>query len=104
MSIPRGTTPTFQLIFPPSVDLSLVRNMYVTFKARNLGKPVTKQVAASAIQDRVVNVTLTQAESLQLHDGDLEIQANWTTAWGERMASEITIFPFSRQLLLEEIE
>lgn len=78
--------------------------MYVTFKARNLSKPITKQVSTSSIQGRVVNVTLTQAESLQLHDGDLEIQANWTTTWGERMASEITIFPFTKQLLLEEIE
>lgn len=103
MSIPRGTTPTFQLIFPTDVDLSLTRNMYVTFKTRNMKVPITKSGADISISGRIVYVTLTQEESLQFLEGDLEIQANWTTLWNERMATEIYIYPISKQLLLEVI-
>lgn len=76
----RGTTPTFTLTLPETVDLSLAANVYVTFssKKRTLFEKTGNDLE---IDTNVVSVFLTQGETLSLPHR-VEIQINWTYSDG----------------------
>lgn len=99
MAIVRGTTPTFRLTLPSTVNLDRVRDAYVTF-CRN-GIAITKEIDSAVIERNVIIVSLTQEETLKLGAGTVEIQVNWITARGIRTASSIATYEFTRQLLPE---
>ena len=100
--IPRGTTPTFTLTFDADIDLTAAANVYVTFRSPTA--LITKTGEDLQVQEKQIDVYLSQAETLQFAEGKIEVQANWTTATGGRVASEIAYYDISRQLLLEVIE
>ena len=103
MSIPRGTTPTFTLTFTEQgLDLTTAENVYVTFE--QFGKTLTKTGESLTVSAKQIEVYLSQAETLAFSTGDIEIQANWTTAAGGRTASEVTTYTLTKQLLDEVIE
>lgn len=103
MSIPRGTTPTFTLTFTDQdLDLTEARNVYVTFGSH--GSALTKSGESLDVTAKSIAVYLTQKETLKFKEGDIEIQANWTTPGGGRAASDIVKYPISRQLLQRVIE
>lgn len=102
MSIPRGTTPTFTLTFTEdNLDLTTAQNVYVTFKSGT--SKITKTGADLEIGEKTIAVYLTQANTLSLDVGVVKIQANWTTANGSRVASEVIEYPITEQLLLKEL-
>ena len=97
MSIPRGTTPTFQLTFPETVDLTTAANVYVTFTCGS--NVVTKTGDDLDVEAHSVSVYLTQAETFLFDVGKIKIQANWTDDYGGRVASEVVTYLVSEQLL-----
>ena len=99
MAIVRGTTPTFRLTLPSTVNFDMVRAVYVTFCRNDV--VITKEIDSAVIERNVIIVSLTQEETLKLGVGTVEIQVNWITARGIRTASSIATYEFTRQLLLE---
>ncbi len=104
MSVPVGTTPTFVLTFAEAtgVNLTNASNVYVTFQ--NGGVQITKTGENLTVEALSITVTMTQEEMLQFFKGAVEIQANWTTPDGKRIASEVVNYCLSKQLLMREIE
>lgn len=103
MSVPQYTTPTFTLTFDEAgLDLTEARNVFVTFKSG--AREITKSGSALEIEEKAINVLLNQEETGQFGIGDVEIQANWIDANGERAASEAVTYPISKQLLKRVIE
>lgn len=102
MSIARGTTPTFELSFPNTVNLNDASNIYVTFSKNNIR--ITKSGSEIQNSQRVITVMLSQEDTLKLGTGMVEIQANWTYGDGLRAASNIVPYEFTRQLLTEVLE
>lgn len=103
MSVPIGTTPTFVLTFgqQSGVDLTQAINVYVTFESGLTS--FTKTGEALALTERSVSVTLTQEETLPMLS-TVNIQVNWTTPDGKRLASEVIRCDMSKQLLMAVIE
>ena len=106
MSVPRGTTPTFTLTFPQDAELDLcqARGVYVSF--RSGGKTLTKAAGDDGVnveQDKI-HVWLNQEETLLFYAGTIMIQANWTTADGQRAASEIVSCQITENLLPKVVE
>lgn len=103
MSIPRGTTPTFTLTFTEQgLDLTAAANVYVTFTQGI--KTITKTGADLEVGEKTIAVYLSQAETLMFSVGKVEIQANWTTQAGNRAASDIVEYDFTKQLLQRVVE
>lgn len=101
MAVVRGTTPTFTLTFPETVDLTEADNVYVTFTSGS--NILTKTGNALDVSAHEVSVYLTQAETFGFDTGVVEIQVNWTLS-GNRLASEIKKYSISKQLLNEVLE
>lgn len=103
MSVPIGTTPTFELTFSQSsgVDLTAASNVYVTFKSGLTS--FTKTGEALVLTERSVSVTLSQEETLPMLS-KVDIQVNWTTPDGKRLASEVIRCDMSKQLLMAVVE
>ena len=102
MSVPQFTTPTFTLTFTEQgLDLTTAENVYVTFKSKM--NVITKTGDSLTVAARSIIVHLTQMETGKFCPGDIEIQANWTTASGDRAASKIVAYHIDRQLLTEVI-
>lgn len=103
MSVVRGTTPTFLLQFPQSVDLTNADNVYVTFDNAK-GYTLTKSGADIEVEPQTVSVFLTQDETFRLGVGNIQIQVNWTFGNGLRAATEIATYEMSKQLLMEVVK
>lgn len=98
MSIPQYTTPTFTLTFDEQgLNLKEAAGVYVTF--RSGANVVTKSGSSLDIGERSISVYLDQSETGKFKCGELEIQANWTGANGERSASEVEKYQITEQLL-----
>lgn len=105
MSVPRGTTPTFTCTFKEDgLDLTTAHNVYVTFKSANALNSLTKSGSSLVVEPKSIAVYLSQKETLGFGVGDVEIQANWTTASGDRAASDIVTYTISKQLLPKVVE
>lgn len=100
MSIPRGTTPTVKMSFSeskyPDLDLTTVNHLYVTFEKGQ--RELTKEDEDLVVEPRRISVYLNQKETLMFGEGDVEVQANWTTPHG-RGASNIKTVDLSKNLL-----
>lgn len=111
MSIPRGTTPTFELTLE-SVDLTEAYNVYVSFSpggaVGRLNPVLTKTgddlTVAYEDDTSTVSVYLSQEETLSFGTGKVNIQLNWTYPDGSRAASEIATFSLLTNLLNEVVE
>ena len=97
MSIVSGTTPTFVLTFPETVDLLDATDIFVTFS--RVSTVVTKHTPEIQNDSHSITVALSQEETLRLGFGVVEIQANWLFGDGLRAASDIVTYKFDRQLL-----
>ena len=103
MSVARGTTPTYILTFDEqSLDLTAMRNVYVTFKKG--AKVLTKTGNDIVVTERRVEVYLNQKETLSFFAGDVEVQVNWTMEGGRRACSEVVNIVLSKQLLDKVVE
>lgn len=101
--VSKGTTPTFTLTFAQDsgVDLTQAVHVYVSFKG---AKTIEKSDAELTITERTVGVYLSQAETLAISDGVVQIQVNWTYGDGSRAASEMVKYTFDDNLIGRVIE
>lgn len=103
MSVARGTTPTYVLIFDEeTLDLTAANNVYVTFRKGT--KILTKTGSDIIVAAKQIEVYLNQEETLMFSQGDVKVQANWTLAGGRRAASVVATVDLSEQLLEKVIE
>lgn len=82
----RGTTPTITLTIN-EIDLTALQSIYITF--RQGGTCVTKQSGDSGVEinAHTVEITLTQAETLNFNTGKCEVQLRGLTADGKAIAT-----------------
>lgn len=103
MSVARGTTPTYILTFDePSLDLTTVHNVYVTFRKGT--KVLTKTGQDIEVAPQQVEVYLNQKETLSFSTGEVKVQVNWTLGGGRRAASVVATVDLSEQLLEKVVE
>ena len=97
----KGITPTFTLTLPNTVDLSSAQNVYATFSDRD-EKPIIRKTGADlSVDENVVEIYLTQEETLSLPAGTVLIQLNWTydeSGVTKRACSEIISVQFANNL------
>lgn len=93
----QGTTPTFVMTLPNSVDLTEAENVYFTLKQLT----TTIQKDDPTVTAHEVSVYLSQEETLQLAVGNAQLQLNWTYANGERACSNIVTVPITENLIKE---
>lgn len=103
MSVPQYTTPTFTLTFSDqALDLTQASNVYVTFQSGN--HILTKNGNDLTVQAKQIDVYLNQEETSHFNLGGVKIQANWTTYYGDRAASDVVTYQISEQLLKRVVE
>lgn len=103
----KGTTPTYTLTLPEEIDLSQASNVYVTFAKSNYAVIVQKDSDELEIVGNVVNVFLTQEETLRFPLGEVYLQLNWTYVENnisKRACSQIVTIKSARNLINEVIE
>lgn len=107
----RGTTPTFTLtMVDEQLDLRQAENVYATFRQRD--KVLTKTGNDLEINvteedgnfNNVVEVYLSQAESLTFDTGSIELQLNWTYTGGSRACSNIVTIAVANNLVGSVLE
>lgn len=102
----KGITPTFTLTLPEDVDLSFASNVYVTLGRK--GNAILQKTGQElGIDSNVISVFLTQAETLALPTGQVQIQVNWTyqeAGVAKRACSEIAVTYWKGNLEPEVLE
>ena len=105
--VSRGTTPTYRLILQDTtIDLAEANDVYVTFADGKYNKIIEKTGADLHIDGNVVEIFLTQEETLKLPSGEILVQINWTYQEGtttKRAASQIVRTTSARNLKNEVI-
>ena len=102
MSIPIGTTPTFVLTFTDQdLDLTQAAHVYVDIAG---AADIEKSDGDLTVEEKQISVYLTQAETLSLGVGTVQIQVNWTGVNGTRAASEIVTYYMGANLLNRVVE
>ena len=105
--VSRGTTPTYRLILQDTtIDLAEANDVYVTFADDKYNKIIEKTGADLYIDGNVVEIFLTQEETLKLPSGEILVQINWTYNEGgtvKRAASQIVRTTSARNLKNEVI-
>ena len=87
----KGTTPTFTLTLPDGINLEDAANVYVTFTPNGTTGKLRKTGEDLEISRNVIQVFLSQAETLAFTDQAFKLQVNWTYQEGDvvkRAASE----------------
>lgn len=103
MSVPQYTTPTFTLTFSEQeLDLTEAKNVYVTFTSGEY--ELTKEDEDITVGEKSIEVYLSQEETGNFRRGEVEIQVNWTSPDGKRVASNVVTYPISKQLLKRVVE
>lgn len=98
----QGTTPTFILTLPNTVDLTAVSNLY--FSLEQGSTKLRKMGNALSIDGQNISVYLTQAETLKFNTGKANLQLNWTYPDGSRACSNIVNVTVGLNLIKEVIE
>lgn len=95
----KGTTPTFTLTFPEDISFDNT-NVYVTAADEGKNEIWTKTETDLTVSANVIEVFLTQEETLAL-PGRILMQVNWTYVEGEvtkRACSDIVSITNKRNL------
>ena len=103
MGVPIGTTPTLSLTFSDeTLDLTAANHVYVTIEGG--GHTITKTDSELSVQEKKIDVYLSQQETLKFQTGNVRIQVNWTYGNGSRAASTIVSYNFGDNLLNRVVE
>ena len=103
----QGTTPTFTLTFPDEIDFSIVDDIIVTFADAKMDVLMEKGKNDITIDRNVLEIYLTQEETLAFPIATLYVQVNWTyNVDGEikRACSNIARFKTCKNLHDEVME
>lgn len=99
----QGTTPTFILTLPTTVDLTAISNLY--FSLEQGSTKITKTGTDLSIDGQNVSVYLNQSETLKFNTGSrANLQLNWTYPDGSRACSNIVSVTVGLNLIKEVIE
>lgn len=98
----QGTTPTFILTLPNTVDLTAVSNLY--FSLEQGSTKLQKTGSSLSIDGQNISVYLTQAETLKFNTGRANLQLNWTYPDGSRACSNIVSVTVGLNLIKEVVE
>ena len=102
----KGTTPTYTLTLPEEVDLTDATSVRVTFANRR-GVILTEKTGTDLVIDRnVIQVFLSQEETLGFPEGTVSIQVNWLYSdqgVQKRAASNIAKVYYQSNLINEVI-
>lgn len=102
----KGTTPTYTLTLPEEVDLTDATSVIVTFANRRGAILAEKTGADLDIDRNVIEVYLTQEETLAFPEGTVSIQVNWlynSDGVTKRAASNIAKVYYQNNLINEVI-
>lgn len=102
----RGTTPTFSLTVPETVDLTAAANIYVTFATMDNQNIVTKTGDDLEVTEHQVDVFLSQEETLLFAVGKIKLQINWTyndAGTVKRACTDLAVISVKPNLLGEVI-
>ena len=99
----RGTTPTFTFTLPAGVDLDQADNVFVTFCKTDGQLIIEKTGADLEISENVVNVFLTQTETLSFPVGRVQVQLNWTYNSGEERACSDILSINAKKNLIDRV-
>ena len=97
----QGTTPTFILTLPNTVDLTGVKNLYFTLEQGNV--KLVKTGEDLSVEGQEISVYLDQKETLMFASGRANLQLNWTYDGGRRACSDIKSVPVGPNLLKEVV-
>ena len=84
----RGTTPTFALSLE-GIDYDMLDTVYVTFKQDNRVITKTGDDVELDKDNQIINVSLTQSETLSFRQGYVFIQLRAVTKGGNAVATDI---------------
>lgn len=73
----RGVTPTFTFRGPQGLDMTLPKQIWVTFSTPDEREIFTKTGDDVTAEDNTVQVFLTQNETLRLPTRNVKVQINW---------------------------
>lgn len=99
----QGTTPTFVLTLPDTVDLTEAQNVYVTF-TQGSQNTLTKTGDDLAVSEHQIEIYMLQKDTLRFRDGTVMIQANWTYSGGQRAATDVVKIEWDENLLKKVVE
>lgn len=85
----RGTTPTIQYTFN-SVTVANITHAYLTIKQGGV-LLAQRDLTTATVGAKTISWTLTQAETLAPHNGQVSIMINWLLPDGTRGASAKTM-------------
>ena len=94
----RGTTPTLYLELETELDLSNIAEMWVTFKSATTGFTKTLNEVVFDNETKVITVTLSQQETLQLYKGKCDVQVRLKTSADLAYATDIADVEIGRIL------
>lgn len=98
-----GTTPTFTLTLPQTVDLTEAENIY--FTVTQGAASVTKTGEDVTLDDaHTVSVYMAQDETFKFRAGTVNVQLNWTYSDGSRACTNIVSVEVGDNLLKRVIE
>ena len=80
----RGVTPTFTFRGPQDLDMTLARQIWVTFSTPDEREILTKTGNDVTAVANTVQVYLTQNETLRMPSRNVKVQLNWVYQDGSR--------------------
>ena len=104
MATSRGTTPTYILSFPETIDLTTCDDILVSFSDPSFNNLLRKEETDLVIDEHTISVYLSQEETLALPLGSIMVQVNMTWQEGsrtKRVASEIVKIQSAKNLYEE---
>lgn len=98
-----GTTPTFTLTLPNTINLGDAE--HVKFTIEQFGQVISKNETEMTINQNVVTVKLDQEDTISFGEGlEAKIQLNWTYSDGGRAATKKKTIPMEENLYKDVIE
>lgn len=101
----KGVTPTFTFRGPQGLDMTLSKQIWVTFSTPDEREIFTKTGDDVTAEDNTVQVFLTQSETLRLPTRNVKVQINWLYQDGfrEKRASSNKIIIKAEDNLKNEV-
>lgn len=99
----RGVTPTFTFTFPTGFHPSDASKIIVTFSNQRQSLLELDENDISIVDD-TIEVSLTQGQTLAFPDGPVRVQINFVYSDDSRVATQISVINWDRNLHCEVID
>ena len=85
----RGTTPTFSLKLNTTINFEEISECYVTIASKTVCVSISKERLNFDNEQKRIEVTLSQQETLSFYEGDVEVQVRIKMVDGTAYATSI---------------